>query len=382
MKKKFFITTTVPGTFEAFFMDKLTFLGKTFDVCAISSQKQELTVIGKIAGVKTHCIPMSRDISFFNDIKCMFLFIWLFLKERPNLVHGNTPKASFLSMFAAKITGISNRVYMCHGLRYEGFSGKKKWLLMQIEKLTCACASEVICVSQGLRQTLIDNKICSPNKARVIHHGSASGLDLGKFNPESNELQGSLVRTKLGIDPNDFVFIFAGRLVVDKGIIELINSFVKLNTINKNTHIVLIGWLPDKNTPDLTEKIKVINSHSNIHYLGLQKDIRPYLQSANALVLPTYREGFGMVLVEAGALGIPCIATNVTGCNEIIIDRKNGELIPPRNEQALFEKMKDWAENREKLLFMAKNARKFVTERYDRKVVLTKQLEAYLRLVK
>lgn len=378
MKKKFHITTTIPGTLN-FFVGNLSFLNNYFEITAISSQKTQLEDLGKQEGVKTVLIPMRRSISLWYDIFSLFLFLKLFLKDRPDIVHGNTPKASLLSMLAAKMTGIRVRIYMCHGLRYQGTKGVLRWLLMQMEKITCACASSVICVSKGVRETLISDNLCSTTKAIVILHGSASGIDIVRYKKDPS--QTIRIREELKISNSDFVFVFVGRIVQDKGINELINAFVKVQSLYSATHLLLIGSQERSLDPISEESNLTIETHKNIHAVGRKSDIRPYLSSADALVLPSYREGFGMVLVEAGAMGLPCITTDISGCNEIIVQDVNGEIIPSRDEDALYEKMKEWVENPEKVSQMAGKARALVESRYEQKIVWDALLSEYQRLL-
>ncbi len=379
MKKKFFITTTIPATL-GFFKGNLAYLNEVFEVYAISSQKDELNELGRKEGIKTFFIPMRRPISLFYDIVSLFRFIKLFLVERPDIVHGNTPKASLLSMVSAKLSGVKVRIYMCHGLRYQGTTGIMRLLLMKMEKITCACATEVICVSKGVRNILIEDGICAKNKAVVIHHGSASGIDLDYFKIDSS-LQNTDVREKLGISLTDFVFIFVGRIVKDKGVNELISSFEKLHSQINSVHLILVGSEEKDLNPISKKNRETIETHLNIHAVGRQIDIRPYLLSSDAFVLPSYREGFGMVLLEAGAMGLPCITTNISGCNEIVIHGENGEIIPPRDENALYEKMKDWVVHKDKLAYMSSHARSFVENRFDKKTVWLKLLDEYNRLL-
>lgn len=379
MKKKFFITTTIPATL-GFFKGNLAYLNEVFEVYAISSQKDELNELGRKEGIKTFFIPMRRPISLFYDIVSLFRFIKLFLVERPDIVHGNTPKASLLSMVSAKLSGVKVRIYMCHGLRYQGTIGIMRLLLMKMEKITCACATEVICVSKGVRDILIEDGICAKNKVVVIHHGSASGIDLDYFKIDSS-LQNTDVREKLGISLTDFVFIFVGRIVKDKGVNELISSFEKLHSQINSVHLILVGSEEKDLNPISKKNRETIETHLNIHAVGRQIDIRPYLLSSDAFVLPSYREGFGMVLLEAGAMGLPCITTNISGCNEIVIQGENGEIIPPRDENALYEKMKDWVVHKDKLAYMSSHARSFVENRFDKKTVWLKLLDEYNRLL-
>ena len=376
-KKKFFIVTTMAQSL-GFFSGQLKMLNATFDVCAISSTPELLKKYGKSEGIRTHNIPMKRSISFFWDIWCLLCFIVFFLKERPSIVHGNTPKGAMLSMMASWLTHRPVRIYMCHGLRYQGATGLMRKLLMQIERLTCACATEILCVSRGLADRLIADGVCTANKARVIGFGSAGGIDLERFSDAT--VDASQVRTELGFSDKDFVFCFVGRIVKDKGVNELVEAFNRLNKEYKHIHLLLIGPYESNQDPVKQQTINLINDNKNIHNLGLQLDVRPYIKASNALVLPSYREGFGMVLIEAGALGIPSITTNIIGCNEIVVCGENGDTIEPRNTEQLYDKMKDWVINCEKVSTMGCNARRLVEKRFDCHYVWALYIEEYKRL--
>ena len=378
--KKFFICVNIPMVLQ-FFEGNYQFLSKTFNVKVISSDKEALSEFGKKEGVQTICIPMSRSISFIRDFWCLLRYIFLFLTERPQVVHGNTPKAGLLSMLAAWITRVPVRIYMCHGLRYQGSEGKFRSLLMYMEKLTCACASEVICVSHGVRSTLISDGICSAEKAVMVGEGSANGIDLEEFSRFSKTLPTLSIREQLAIPADAFVFVFVGRMVREKGINELVQAFVKLQEEQLNTYLLFVGY-EEAIDPILPETREVIQQHDHILAVGYQEDVRPYMLASNALVLPSYREGFGMVLAEAGALDIPCIATDVLGCNEVIIPGENGELIPPRDVEALYDKMWEWCMQPAYMQELSQRARYYVACRYDRRVVQQLLLVEYLRLVK
>lgn len=376
MKKKFYITTTIPASLN-FFKGHLAFLNKHYDVTAISSERTFLQEIGTREGINVVHIPMERPISLHKDIFSFIKFVSLFLREKPDIVHGNTPKASFLSMIAARITHIPVRIYMCHGLRYQGETNKyKKRLLMAMEKIACKCATKVICVSFGVRNTLIEEKICSANKAIVVHHGSASGIDTNHFNRENTNII-TTINKELGIKEDDFTFVFIGRIVKDKGINELINAFSKLVEKHKNVHLILVGPTNAQTNKISKDTESLIDTTPHIYVVGGQKDIRPYLLNANALVLPSYREGFGMVLIEAGAMSVPAIASNIIGCNEIIVTGKNGELVSAKNSDALLETMKKWVETPEYVKNLSTNARNMVEERYSQTIVWQSLLQVY-----
>lgn len=376
--RKFYITTTIPASLN-FFKGNLKYLSRRFEVCAISSQLEELKRVGEREGVHTYCIPMVRHISLIRDFSCLLKFIFLFLRERPLIVHGNTPKASLLSMLAACIVRVPVRIYMCHGLRYQGTHGTFRKILMRMEKLTCACATEVLCVSDGVRKTLILDGISSFSKSVVLGAGSAAGLDFEYFNPAC--VDANRMRKELGIPHDDFVFVFVGRIVTDKGINELVDAFKRLSEESTHVHLVLVGNEENKLNPISDYSREIITKNEHIYAIGRRSDVRPYLLGADAFVFPSYREGFGMVLVEANAMGLPAISSDIIGCNEIILRGKNGDLIPPRDTDVLYSKMKEWVDHPQIVREMSSNARFIVKQRFDQEIVWRNTLKEYLRLV-
>lgn len=377
-KDKFFIVTTIPASLN-FFKGQCVLLNQYFDVSVISSQKDKLELFGQSEGVKTHYIPMRRPISLFYDLISLFQFIFLFWGGRPKIVHGNTPKASLLSMIAAKLTGVPVRIYMCHGLRYQGSSGFMRKLLMSMERLSCLCATEVLCVSEGVRKTLIADKISDPKKCKVILFGSANGIDLNLFDPDKVDICG--LRTQMGIPNTDFVFLFVGRIVKDKGINELVGAFNRLSKKYTNISLLLVG-AEEKNLNPISEDASfIIKQNPKIFALGRKEDVKPYMLLSDTFVLPSYREGFGMVLIEAGALGKPCITTDIIGCNEIIISNENGVIIPSKDEEALYRAMENFLLNPEEVRRMTENARPLIASRYDQKMVWGALLKEYKRII-
>ena len=376
MKPKFFITTTIPLTY-IFFKGQPRLWEDRFDVCAVSSGPEILKQFAEEEGIRYKHIPMKREISLHADILCLFRWIWLLLKERPYIVHGNTPKASLLSMVAAWLTRRPVRIYMCHGLRYQGTQGKLRKLLMMMEKITCRCASHVVSVSKGVADVMVQDGLCPREKMSVVGYGSAGGVDIERYNPNNIE---SNVRNEINISEDAFVFAFVGRIVKDKGINELVTAFDNINKKYPNTHLLLVGPVETIQNPIDESTFRIIEQNENIHSVGMQKDVRPYLKASNAFILPSYREGFGMVLIEAGAMGLPCITTDITGCNEIIVPEENGAIIEPQNTGALREEMEKWVSNPDMVKKMASNARKMVSERYDNRIVREQYFEFYKSL--
>ena len=354
---KLFITTTVARSLF-FFSGQARVWQDKFDVCAVAAEKENLISFAKEEGIGYRHIPMRREISLISDMICLIRFVILFLRERPTVVHGNTPKASMLSMLAAWFTCRPVRIYMCHGLRYETTTGLLLKVLKVMEWISCHCATHVIGVSQGVVDKLVADGLCPKQKNMVIGFGTAGGINIERFSRVAI-VESLNVRLELNIPENAFVFCFVGRIVKDKGINELVEAFDKLSQLDTNIYLLLVG--PEYGETDsINSSTKdIIKSNSHIFFLGRKDDVRPFIAASNALVLPSYREGLGQVILEANALDVPCIATDIIGPRDVIEPMVNGELVQPRSVDALFEKMRDWTENPDKVASMAKLSRVF-----------------------
>lgn len=376
MKKgKLFLISTIPLSLY-FFEGQITFLKKSFNVSIVSSDGELLHSIAKSEKVSYHILNVKREISIFNDIISLISFIKLFYKERPNFIHCNTPKASFLALVAGYFCRIPKRLYFVHGLRFEGAIGFKKSLLIFMEKLSCFFATDVMAVSNGVKD-ILENRITT-KKVKVVGSGSSNGIDTKKFTVE--KYNSTELKMSLGIKEETYVFGFVGRLVKDKGINELVNVFDKLNSNYSNIKLLLVGSFEDELDPLDALTKKKITTNDNILSVGFQKDIKPFLNLMNLFVFPSYREGFGMVLMEAGAMQVPCISSNITGCNEIIINCVTGFLMPPKNEAELFIKMEYSILNKQEMKEMGAKARESIKKRFEQQKVWNQYLREYNKI--
>jgi len=375
-KPKFFLITTVSVSL-VFFKGQISILKNEFDVHLVSSPDDNLNVTSKREKVKSHSISMEREISLFKDLKGLFQFIFLFIKERPNVIHCNTPKGAFLSLVAGYITKVPKRIYFVHGLRYQGANGLKRKVLMFMEKTSCYFATDVIAVSDGVRKVL--NREVTNKAVELIGFGSSNGIDLDSF--DRNNYNKEEIRLSLDISKDDFVFGFVGRLVGDKGINELVHSFKKISKDCNNTKLVLIGGFENQLDPLKQETLNEIKTNKQIIYLGIQSDVKPFLSIINVFTFPSYREGFGMSLMEANAMGVPAISSNITGCNEIVIEGVSGFLIKPKNEFELFEKMKYCITNKSLIETMSLNCRNSISLKFSQKIFWKKALVTYLSIL-
>lgn len=374
MKPKFFFVTTIPRSL-VFFEGQYDLLKEKFDITAISSQQEELENTGARHQIKVHYIPMKRDISLLIDLLGLFHFIWYFRKQRPQIVHGNTPKGSLLSMIAAWLTGVPVRIYMCHGLRYQGCNGFKRMLLILTEKITCRCATKVMCVSLGVAQVLKDKHITNKEPV-VVWNGSVKGIDVVKFDP-NHDYDKEAIRKQYGIVKNNFVLTFVGRIVKDKGVEELVSAFLILIKKYPKMRLLLIGRFEEEGNPISPAIKKIIDSNDAIIAPGPQKNIPEILSITDVFVFPSYREGFGLSLMEAGAMGVPSVSTNIIGCNEIVIDGETGVLIPSHSSSAIVNAIEKLYTDPCLVESMKEKCRASIVNRYESKKLIEKYMEFY-----
>lgn len=383
MKKLIFVTTVAQSM--VFFKGQLKFLSDYYDITFVSSNEEnpnELQERAQAYGVACHEIPMSREIALATDIKSLYRFIRYFAKIKPEAVHGNTPKGALLSMLAAKLTGIKTRIYMCHGLRYQGCSGMKRKILIAMEQLTSRCATHVLCVSDGVRNTLETDGICSKQKSRVIGSGSCNGIDLSQFNPEAYTAeQKRTLRAQYGIAPDEFVFISMGRIVKDKGVNEMIHAFTRYRKENSKARLMMLGAFEDSLNPVDADVASIIReSKEGVVYCGRQQDVKPFLAASQCLLLPSYREGFGLVLMEAGAMGVPVVCSDIIGCNNVVTG-DNGLLVPPRDAVALYHAMRTMAEDKDAYGNFVSSTRRSISNRFEQRALWQKFLEFYQSII-
>lgn len=383
MKKLIFVTTVAQSM--GFFKGQLKFLSDHYDITFVSSNEEnpnELQERAKAYGVSYYEIPMSREISLGTDIQSLFRFLRYFAKEKPDAVHGNTPKGALLAMLAAKLTGVKTRIYMCHGLRYQGCSGLKRKILIAMEKLTSRCATHVLCVSDGVRETLQADGICSTQKSRVIGSGSCNGIDMSQFNPTAySEEQKKELRARYGIAPDEFVFISMGRIVKDKGVNEMVRAFIRYRKENPMVRLMILGAFEDALNPVDEEVASIIRENKEgVVFCGRQQDVKPFLAASQCLLMPSYREGFGLVLMEAGAMGLPVISSDIIGCNNVVT-KDNGLLVPPKDVEALYSAMRTMVEDKKLYQRFASSTRPSIINRFEQQALWHKFLAFYQSII-
>lgn len=376
--KKLIRITTVPLSLDKLLEGQLRFMQNNYEVIAISSEKDYLEKIGKREGVSTYHLEMTRLITPISDLKALLKLTWYFIKTKPDIVHSHTPKAGIVGMFAAFLARVPHRFHTVAGLPLLEETGKKRKVLDFVEKMTYAFATKVYPNSKGLKAIILENNYCKPAKLKVLANGSTNGINTNHFSAENFSFADKeSLKEQLGIETSDFVYVFVGRLVTDKGINEMVCAFKKIKIMHPNAKLLLVGPLETELDPLLPSTIEAIENVKNIIAVGYQNDVRLYFAIANCLVFPSYREGFPNVVMQAGAMGLPSIVSNINGCNEIIVKGENGLIIPPKDEKSLYDAMLTFMEDEDFYAKLKQNARSMIVERYEQKVVWEALLKEY-----
>lgn len=372
--KKIVWVSTIPLSLKAFCLDHFDELRNCYDLLAVSSPGEDLDVVAN-RGTRVESVKMERRISIISDIRSLCKLVVLFRRERPDLVHSITPKAGLLSMLAAKIARVPIRIHSFTGLLFPIAIGLKKKVLIATDRLTCKCATHVLSEGMGVRSDLYKYKI-TKNHITVLRYGNLRGIDFGYYAPLPDVLEeADLYRKDCGIHDGAFTFIFVGRLVVDKGIEELIRAYRLLRRENFDIHLLIVGV---EESDELSSETRMtIMDDPTIHFTNKWvDDVRPYYAASDVLVQPSYREGVPNVVLEAGAFSLPSIVTDINGSREIIKDGVNGVIVPSHESEPLYRAMKYLLTNRYLLEAMGKSARKNVEEKYNAKDICA-ALKAY-----
>lgn len=379
MKEKIIRTATVAMSLNYLLKGQLSFLNEHYEVIAVSGEDDHLQEVRERENVRTENVKIQRTISLLKDLKALWVLYFLFLKEKPQIVHSITPKAGLLSMLAAKMTGVPIRIHTFTGLIFPEKRGFLQQILILMDCLICFCATDIFPEGEGVKRDLMKYKITS-KPLKIIANGNVNGIDTAYFSEDQVLLsEREALKKELGIDSNDFVFIFVGRLVGDKGINELVSVFKEVTSLNKNVKLVLVGPLESDLDRLNSQTLKEIENNDAILSVGFKKDVRTYFAISDALVFPSYREGFPNVVLQAGAMGLPAIVTNINGSNEIIKAGINGLIIEAKDKVALQQAMQELMKDKRLYETLKFNARELITSRYEQKMVWEHLLLEYKR---
>ena len=331
--------TTVPMALRYLLPGQMHFMANNgFDVVMISADGKELAEVIAKEQCRHIIVPMTRKITPLQDLKCLLRLIKIFRKEKPDIVHTHTPKAGLLGMMAAKFCGVKVRIHTVAGLPLMVEKGFKHQLLKFIEKLTYACAVQVWPNSNSLMQFIIKNKLCKTAKLSIIAKGSTNGIQLNRFNKEN--LQPEIIdeiKTQINYSANNIYLLCIGRLVVDKGIGELVHVFTQLQKANDNLVLILVGEYETTLDPLPSETLHEIEINPSIIHINWTTQVEYYMKLADLFVFPSHREGFPNVLLQAGAMGLPVICSHITGNIDIVTNNETGLIFDSGNEQQMLK---------------------------------------------
>ena len=363
-RKKIIRTSTVSTSLNTFCRGTLRRLAQTYDVVAVSTPDDELHEMAQREGVRVVGVAMRRPISPLHDLRSLLRLIRVFRRERPDMVHSITPKAGLLSMIAAWVCRVPVRLHTFTGLVFPTATGLKQKILILTDRITCACATHIVPEGEGVKNDLINYGI-TRKPLHVLGYGNVRGVDMQHYCRIPEVMAAAQPIMRSGV----FTFVFVGRVVRDKGINELVQAFVRLNAQEPATRLILVGRFEDDLDPVLPQTRQTIEQNDSIEAVGSQADVRPWLAASDALVFPSYREGFPNVVLEAGAMGLPSIVTDINGSREIIVEGENGVIVPPRDADALYAAMLRFIEAPAEVAQMAANAREMIASRFEKSFV-------------
>ena len=370
--------TTVPESL-GFVAGQVDFLrGQGWDVGVVSSPGRLLDDFAKKHGVDAYAVKMNRAITPGEDADAVMRVTDFLLDYNPDIVHSHTPKGGLVGMVAARAAMVPVRVYHMRGLLTATARGIKKTLFAQAERTSCNLAHAVVCQSPSLRQFAVESRLVKPLKAVVFRNGS-NGIDaLGRFNPDN--VSGLDVRRELGIDEDDFVIGFVGRIVGDKGVPELVDAFRAVKGRHPNAHLIVVGPFETRDSvPDWVER--ALREDPNVHLVGFVRDLPRYYEAMDVVALPSHREGFPNVPLEAAAMAVPTVTTDAVGCVDAVVDGVTGTVVPVRDARRLAEALLRYAEDPGLRATHGAQARARVLEEFQPEHIHRASLELYEQLL-
>ncbi|MGC4100296.1 glycosyltransferase family 4 protein [Ferruginibacter sp.] len=381
--KKLIRITTVPMALRYLLPGQMQFMQQNgFEVIMISADGPELQEVIQNEQCRHIIVPMTRKITPLQDLKCLWQLIKIFRKEKPDIVHSHTPKAGLLGMLAAKISGVKIRIHTVAGMPLMVEKGAKLSLLKFIEKLTYSAAKQVWPNSNSLYQYIVDHKFTAPEKLHVIGKGSTNGINTNRFNRavlQQNILQE--VKASIGYDPQNTYLLCIGRLVADKGIVELVNVFLSLQQNNPALRLVLVGDYEEELDPLPAATMEQVKNNSNILHIRWTQQVEYFMATANYFIFPSHREGFPNVLLQAGAMQLPIICSRIAGNVDIVTHQQTGLIFDTANETQMKELATFALNDPGKMQSMADSLHQQIVNNYQRENMWQNILSAYKSLL-
>ena len=375
------MTTVAMST--VFFSGQAEYLAaRGFEIHAVSAPGETAFDKKRFEPVTTHTVPMSRSITPFSDVRALWHLYRLFRRLQPAIVHSHTPKAGLLGMLAGCLARVPLRIYHVHGLPLLTAPVAKRTLLRCTEMLAAQLSHQVLCVSESVRQLMVQKGLCSANKVKVLLNGSINGIDAATgFNPHRlGPKVRHQVRRAWGIPREALVIGFVGRLVKDKGIAELIEAWRIVAARFPNVHLLLVGPF-ESHDPLPAEQADYLRSGPRVHLAGVQWNTPPFYRAMDVFCLPSHREGFGVVLLEAAAMELPSVAARIPGCVDSVDDGRTGTLVPARDAEALATAIQRYLEDPDLRHQHGRTGRERVLRDFQREAMWEATYQEYERLL-
>jgi glycosyltransferase involved in cell wall biosynthesis len=372
-KKKICFVTAAEITVKVFLVNHLKALSTQYDISVVTNTNNVNFL--EPSGLRLNILPLfiERAISPIRDMFALFKLIVLFRRYRFEAVHSVTPKAGLLSMFAAFLVRIPVRIHTFTGQVWVNRKGIMRWCLKTADRVIAYCATHILVDSHSQRDFLIRERVVSESKSHVIANGSICGVDTKRFTPDLESRK--ILRDTFSINESDVVFLFLGRLTIDKGLLDFAQAFASVADTFKNTHLIIVG--PDEE--DMKKRITECcgKCSDNLHFEAFTEEPEKFMTAADVFCLPSYREGFGMAVIEAASTGVPSIGTDIYGIKDAIDEGTTGFLYTPGNVEELTEKMLKMIQEPEIRRKMGKESRERVIRSYSKELVTAALVDYY-----
>jgi glycosyltransferase involved in cell wall biosynthesis len=381
-KIKLLRITTETYSMHILLKGQLNFMSqKGLEVYMASTPDANVPALEEQQNAKFFPLPLSRELTPVKDLIALYHTVRLIRRLKPDIVHTHSPKAGVVGMLASFLCGVPVKIHTVAGLPLMEVTGAKRKLLNFVESFTYWCADWVLPNSQELKKFILDSNFTKPSKVRVIGNGSSNGMDLNYFSVTPDLMaEGESFRQEHRITGDNTVLTFMGRLAFYKGINELVEAFQILQKKYANLKLLLVG-APEELNPLKESTKNELSKNGDIISVGHQKDVRKFLAVSDIFVFPSYREGFPQALMQASAMGLPSVATDINGCNEILENGKTGILIEPKSVEAIINATSKLLDDKQGRIIMAKAAQNFITTNFEQKKIWQLIYEFYVDCV-
>ena len=331
-------------------------------------------------GIPVHIIPMRRELSPFKDLLALWNMVKLFKKEGFHIVHTHTPKAGLLGPVAAQLAGVPIVIHTVHGfLFHDNVPRLKRWFFMAVEKFTATFADYLFSQSSEDMDAAVKYRICKSDK--IFYQGN--GIDVMKFSRDNLSIEPEKKREEVGLKADELVVGIVARLVYEKGYLELFQAAVQLTRKFDNVKFLVVGPVEtDRKDAVNLDILEELGIEENVIFLGMRKDVPELYSTMDIFVLPSWREGIPRALMEAMAMEVPVVATNIRGCREVVKNGETGLLVPVRNHQALAEAVAILLQDEQKRIEMGKAGRKYILANFTEDAVYQRIIQLYDGVIK